>query len=337
MTLDGWLQTCQTDDRSAVTISKLLGRDGNHLHQISNAYMVAQASGRKYVKLPAFKDSVYDFHSILTVTPRRGRWGAGCQFVSSRTRGAWPCGVCPHCCVQEHDCKYVFLSYCESSVMERREVYVEELRHYICPQVHAACNQSDKNTVVMHIRNGDACCEWTGTHAQPPCLYYHEVINRGKHGGPFSTIRLVYQAGLPKHRTNACLADITSKHENKVEKKHTRSLMVDACTILKAESVALPPSSFSITLAMMSTTVKQVFIFDNTRHMHLSPAAVRNRAHFWELNVSQLCATFRNVAAFSLDMDIRNVTSMHDKIAYFVSFPKKSLTNDTCFLPSLAS
>merc|ERR1712037_121142 len=81
---------------------------------------------------------------------------------------------------------------CLTSVRERREMYKTMILPYVRPEVWQACEDPAEDELTIHIRNGDVATALTGNHPQPPCLYFHRVIETGNGGRPFTRLQLLY-------------------------------------------------------------------------------------------------------------------------------------------------
>lgn len=106
-----------------------------------------------------------------------------------------------------------------------------EHAHARCPRRKAGGH----DRVTLHFRNGDVALAYgaqmlKGYHDQPPCLYYHRVIETGLGGRPFREVQLVFSKEEPQ---NPCIADIRSRHQDKLVLSPTNTVVGDTCLLLK--------------------------------------------------------------------------------------------------------
>jgi len=307
LTLAGYLEECQANDTRSIKVASWMGRIGNRLQQVHTAVRIAQAAGRRYVQLPGDLDSrVLRLPRRLPVRPDAAL--PACDFEADGDK---------------YDCTYAFFNRCRSTVAERRRLYGNHVLPYMQKDVLRACKAPGERTVTLHIRNGDVALSYGGQmrhgyHDQPPCLYYHQVINTGYDGGPFSEIQLVHSKEEPK---NPCINDIMSRHRDKRILQPTNSVRGDTCLLLKAKSLAVTQSSFSTAMKMVSSKLRRLFF----ANMLLEDEG-RTFDNF-DLNTTEVCKAFPHTVGFKvLPLEPRPAASD----SYFLRFPAASLVRTAC-------
>ena len=172
------------------------------------------------------------------------------------------------------------------------------------PEVLSACKVPRNDTLVIHVRDGDVAMATTNSHAQPPCNYFHHVIETGNRGLPFEKIMLVHSN---QGTVNWCIKDIQTRHAHKiVDAPKPTSVAHDTCVILQAKNLALTSSSFGITLTMMNKRIDQLFLVDSLTAINISDDRpkqhekaskakkflVPRKIEDFELDPTELCAVF---------------------------------------------
>ena len=248
-----YLAECQRN-ASEIKITSWMGRMGNHLHQLANAIGYARASGRRVVRTPGYVDHVFLVPEALAVAA--GGHVSRCEPFEVDVLRSGP--------RQSLDCDRAFYQRCPTTILERREIYRTHIKPLLFSSlVGPACEAPPEDELVMHLRDGDVAGDTAGTHAQPPCAYFLRVIETGNHGGRFSAVHLVHKGAKKPSRLSPCLAEIKARAapRTRVIESNATTLEDDVCLILKATNLALTVSSFGVTLAMMSASVKQLFQF----------------------------------------------------------------------------
>ena len=322
-----------------------MGRGGNSLIQLDTAFHMALVAGAPFVSTltdnfaaglrnghgqTLFDARVWNISrlkgriAVALPTPPalpaaslpRGRPGAhdeacacpsGRAFVVDkdmvpRAKKAAPSGA-------KYDCTFSYFQRCQSTVVERRAIYQQQIRPLLLPSVWSACEpEAGEDSVVVHIRDGDVAEATTGDHAQPPCAYYHHVISTGFGGRPFRRVRLVHSGAVPH---NPCMQGIVAQHGNRlvVDPDPTPSLAKDTCLLLTARNLALATSSFSTTAMMMNRDIRQLFVMDTT----IAHAAMSRFA----LNRTELCAALPRVVHYRLTA--KRYKLLDEKVPYTVS------------------
>mmetsp|Transcript_2061 Transcript_2061/g.2385 ORF Transcript_2061/g.2385 Transcript_2061/m.2385 type:complete len:464 (+) Transcript_2061:179-1570(+) len=300
--LQDYLGKCQTSTNE-IKIECWMGRSGNQMHQLVLAFSLALASGRPYVTtLEQYNDikkgnmtkSVWNIPSRMHVKPAP-------PLSSFQGTGSCPGFRAPHL-----NCDCVFHQRCPTTVTDRRDIYMRQIRPLLRPEVLSACKVPRNDTLVIHVRDGDVAMATTKYHAQPPCHYFHHVIETGNRGLPFEKIMLVHSN--QKEKVNWCVKDIQTRHAHKmVEAPKPTSVAHDTCVVLQAKNLALTTSSFGITLAMMNTQIDQLFVVDSVTAIVIienahtkQPKEVSDTEEFkvlrmiedFELDPAELCAVF---------------------------------------------
>jgi hypothetical protein len=283
-----YLANCHGDDIEAITLTGWMGRSGNHIEQLMVAFAFAMAAGRPFVVTPPWNDSVFnvpDRLPVQTPLPSNSLQPTGsCKF-----RG------------NTHDCSSVFHQRCATTVSDRREIYLRQIAPLVRPEVYNTCVPSSKDTLVIHVRDGDAAHDVASSHTQPPCEYFHRIIEIGNRGHAFSRLILVHSGQDPE---NLCVEAIRSRHSGKlVDLDLPTSIAHDACVILQASNLALTSSAFGVSFAMMNTRVDQLFVIDAVTSI-LDPRQPKLHADAWnvftlsrkiddfQLDAKELCAAF---------------------------------------------
>lgn len=302
-----YLDTCQPN-ASSIEWDKWMGRGGNKLHQIVNAFSFAWHAGRSTIKLPTrFETALFRMPWVLTFNRCMHEGPTACKYFQSLDRPK---------------CSLMFFEGCESTVKDRRAIYVNQIKPYLRKEVVGACDAGREDTIVIHVRDGDISRDLNGSHRQPPCRYFHEVIEKGNGGAAFPRVLLVHSDEEP---TNLCVADITAKHRGKLV-PHQSNIRRDACTILKAKNLALTSSSFGITLAMMNTDVDRLFHVDTLRG-NVGFDLYRRKEVNFELHHEQRCKVFPNSFTFVMDDD-GSVGGSEE--SYFLNFASDKMHMQTC-------
>jgi len=304
-----YLEKCQRNP-DEIRIKLWMGRSGNHLEQLVMAFAIAIFSGRPYVVTPTWLDDVWNMNEtrIAVADP----WEPPPTSIAPLSescvdfRGMAVNGV-------PNDCTFIFDTRCETTVADRRDIFVRQIRPLLQPDVFSACEVPSKETVVIHIRDGDASFDVGSSHAQPPCEYFHRVIETGNRGRPFTKVLLVHSH--EDRRENVCIADIKARHGNKLLGPDLPSTILhDTCVCLHATNLAVTSSGFGVSLAMINTQLDKLFVVDAVSSIldqsqpKLHPDAwsvltLPRKIDDFELNVDQLCAVFPHAMHYRVPMD----------------------------------
>eukprot|EP00746_Dinoflagellata_sp_MGD_P092091 gnl/MRDRNA2_/MRDRNA2_36457_c0_seq1.p1 gnl/MRDRNA2_/MRDRNA2_36457_c0~~gnl/MRDRNA2_/MRDRNA2_36457_c0_seq1.p1 ORF type:complete len:982 (+),score=123.89 gnl/MRDRNA2_/MRDRNA2_36457_c0_seq1:139-2946(+) len=268
------MAACKSGSKHAFQIQEWFGRAGNNMWQIQTAILVAEAVDLKYVQLPPDGPvrQLFDLPQFLPVG----------KAVSNVARKQ-------HCDLEDDagrykegnfDCKYSWYTRCKSTFAERDAAYVDILGPYLRRDVIDACEAPTEGTLTIHMRSGDKALSipgvsgWKGG-GQPPCAFFHTVIDTGFNGGPFKELQLVYDSEAKEK--NLCVEDIIRKHKDKTIHFPAGPIHFDACRVVKAKNLALAPSSLSTTLVHFAKDVKRLF------HAKLEPPPCHRNYedHFW--------------------------------------------------------
>jgi len=155
-----------------------------------------------------------------------------------------------------------------------------------------------------------------GNHDQPPCLYYHRVIDTGYNGKPFKEIQLVFSKEEPK---NPCIAEIMERHRDKTIIPPLGTVRGDTCMLLKAKNLAVTMSSMSTTLKMLNTKLKRLF--------YVNALQEKKGLHFemFDFEHNEVCEAFPRAVGY--DVLPFNFSKASD---YFSHFPPHLLKTLTC-------
>eukprot|EP00747_Dinoflagellata_sp_TGD_P109812 gnl/TRDRNA2_/TRDRNA2_170793_c0_seq7.p1 gnl/TRDRNA2_/TRDRNA2_170793_c0~~gnl/TRDRNA2_/TRDRNA2_170793_c0_seq7.p1 ORF type:complete len:406 (+),score=27.52 gnl/TRDRNA2_/TRDRNA2_170793_c0_seq7:47-1219(+) len=337
-----YLDTCQKD-ADAIWIKKWMGRTGNHLHQLKNAFGFALSAGRKSVKFRTqfnnkeaylrSTNAIFHFNQTLPVRESQPSPPHGCEM--------WREG-------KQYECTHVFFEFCSTSVAMRRQLYNTQIKPYVRSDVWTACEMGTSDTVTIAMRDGNVADARSGCiardhrprnqryscseHAQPPCRYFEMVIEHGNNGGPFAHIDLVH-GGNGGRKQNRCVDHIKSKYKDKImnhqgsDLSGSEALKVDACKILKAKNLALTMSSFASTLANMNNQISRYFyvdIPDESLKKSLGGVSPR-RIRDMNLNFTEVCQVWPNAQRYSIDS-----SNDLDTATYFLDFPADRIHVDHC-------
>jgi len=281
-----------------INLRRWMGRSGNRLHQLMVAFSLALSSGRHYVTTPRWFDDVWNVSHRIQVFP----------MPPEKSEEPFP--SCTGFRAPNNDCTYVIDKRCSTTVADRRNIYLQQIRPLLRHEVLSACEILSDETLVIHLRDGDVAADTSSPHAQPPCAYFHHVIQFGNDGLAFKWVLLVHSNQEP---ANPCVGDIQTHHASKLIHLEKPSTVVnDTCVVLQAKNLALTSSSFGVTLAMMSLHVKRLFVIDVVTAVLLNSNSAESSSAFsksvtlarkiedFELNVAELCSVFPQALHYSL-------------------------------------
>lgn len=303
---------CESNSSNTIHIRKFMGREGNHLHQLTNALGIATFLRRESVIMPRWVDSVFNFTD--------GRVNAS-GFSNPN---------CTNFEVEAHkgviyDCEYVFRNWCVTTAATRRKLY-GLIKPYLSRNVWSACEPFDG--LVIHVRDGDVSSRMNSVeHSQPPCAYFKSVIQSGN----YESVLLVHSGGYP---ASICVKVLRDAYPGVVY-EHAGSILRDACSILTAKNLALTSSSFGITLSMMSSSYDRLYLVDplkaHTRGGMLQ-SIYRRKVKDFELDLGQLCEAYNATEITKYEVVRDNQTEMFfaSPAAYFYDYPKTALKISTC-------
>lgn len=310
-TLEGFMSACQSPGSSVFRMPPLGDncRAGCAVIEIERSIHLAEAAGRSVVELPrrahadAQVDDLFDLPQRIPVRADRQR---ACDFVASTTRGYY--------------CRPMFNlgSYCKTTLESRREVFMDTLRGYLRPEVLGACEEPLDDEVTLHIRTGDVAQINSGAHGQPPCSFYEEVLRAGNGGGAFRRARLVYApakgsaAGLGRTQS-ACVEQILRGRrlgedvfvpgmDSKGVQRGGGSMVESFCHLLKARSLALPPSNFNLVPKMMNSALERLFYWRPSLEVE-EPRLVPTIVHDHDFDHASVCQVFPQSIQFRLVSD----------------------------------
>jgi len=319
--LHSYMDKCQSSDPEVVEVPTWMGRMGNRVWQVLNAVRIAEATGRKFVKLPkaggGLDNHLFDnpkdrLIEIIPSIPHRGT----CDYVPVAGKMyAW-----------HHDCRFLFFNRCRMTIKERQALYQKYVLPLLKHDVMDKCDGGAEDEVTVHIRNGDVALhndlnpDMRPEHRQPPCAYFHKVIQTGYKGGPFKKVQLVYSTEEP---VSPCIDDILAKHKDKVVLKPASSLAGDVCNVLAAKNLATTMSSFATVLKMMNTGLKRLFFANMLSEKIMTPEQYDIQKDYYEFKVDELCQVFPEVTSYS-------VPELYLNEDFFLKFPDEKFVVDTC-------
>lgn len=318
--LQSYLSKCQAQDPDVVEIPTWMGRMGNRIWQVLNAVRIAEATGRKFVKLPKAGGGL-DHHlfaspegRLIEVQPSKSH--DNCDFIPvSGKMYAW-----------HHDCRFLFFNRCRTTVKERKEAYQKYIMPLLKDDIMDRCEIGQDDEVTIHVRNGDVALhndlnpEMRPEHRQPPCAYFHKVIQTGNNGGPFKKIQLVYSNEEP---VSPCIDDILSKHKDKVVMKPAPTLAGDVCHILRAKNVATTMSSFATVLKMLNPGLQHLFFVNMLSPKIMTPEQYDIQMDYYEFRVKEACEVFPQVTSYT-------VPELYQKESFFLNFPEANMVVESC-------
>eukprot|EP00747_Dinoflagellata_sp_TGD_P109810 gnl/TRDRNA2_/TRDRNA2_170793_c0_seq5.p1 gnl/TRDRNA2_/TRDRNA2_170793_c0~~gnl/TRDRNA2_/TRDRNA2_170793_c0_seq5.p1 ORF type:complete len:409 (+),score=47.52 gnl/TRDRNA2_/TRDRNA2_170793_c0_seq5:160-1227(+) len=343
LNLETYLDTCQKD-ADAIRIEKWMGRTGNRLIQLSEAFRFAMAAGRKFVKLDTpfcdfneFEFENWDFTNGTVTTPNHA---TDCIFdfmdfnhpnvLHVRALQPSPQHGCEVWRTKEHyECKSVYREFCKTSVAMRRQIYESQIKPYLRSDVWAACEAGREDTITIHMRDGDVAHDTSSHHAQPPCLYFETVIESGYNGSSFKYVDLVHDGEQP---LNPCVDVIKSKYADKIlHNKGTgvtdSAIKVDSCKVLKANNLAMTTSSFAGTLALMNNQVSRYFYadtFDEDVKQSLGSGLFVTKMRDMNWNLTEVCQVWPKAQRYSFGKVHKNVGMQ------LLNFPADHMYVDHC-------
>jgi len=318
--LHSYMDKCQASDPEVVEIPTWMGRMGNRVWQVLNAVRIAEATGRKFVKLPKAGGGL-DHHlfnspknQLIEIIPPKSP--ETCDFVPvSGKMYAW-----------HHDCRFLFFNRCRTTITERHAAYQKYVLPLLSSEVRDKCEPGADDEITVHIRNGDVALhddlnpEMRPEHRQPPCAYFHKVIETGYKGGPFKRVQLVYSNEEP---ASPCIDDILEKHKDKVILRPAPAMPGDVCHILRAKNLATTMSSFATVLKMMNTGLQRLFVANMLSPRIMTKEQYEIQMDYYEFRVNELCDVFPEVTSYSVPELYLNET-------FFLKFPDENIVVDSC-------
>jgi len=318
--LQSYMDRCQAVDPEVVEIPTWMGRMGNRIWQVLNAVRIAEATGRKFVRIPRAGGGL-DHHlfgspegRLIEVTPPEAP--GTCDFIPvSGKMHAW-----------HHDCRFLFFNRCRTTVKERMAAYNRYIMPIMRDDIMDRCKAGADDEVTIHIRNGDVALhidtnpEMRPEHRQPPCAYFHKVIQTGHNGSPFKRVQLVYSNEEP---TSPCIDDILEKHKDKVILRPAPAVPGDVCHILRAKNLATTMSSFATVLKMMNTGLQRLFFANMLSPKMMTKEQYEIQMDYYEFRVNELCDVFPEVTSYS-------VPELYLDEGFFLRFPDGNIVVDSC-------
>jgi hypothetical protein len=318
--LQSYMDRCQATDPKVVEIPTWMGRMGNRVWQVLNAVRIAEATGRKFVKIPRAGGGL-DRHlfsspedRLIEVTPPESP--GTCDFVPvSGKMYAW-----------HHDCRFLFFNRCRTTVKERMATYNKYVMPLMRNDITERCAAGADDEVTIHIRNGDVALhndlnpEMRPEHRQPPCAYFHKVIQTGHNGSAFKRVQLVYSNEEP---ASPCIDDIVEKHKDKVILRPAPAVPGDVCHILRAKNLATTMSSFATVLKMMNMGLQRLFFANMLSPKIMTKEQYDIQMDYYEFRMNELCDVFPEVTSYS-------VPELYLNEAFFLRFPEGNMVVDSC-------
>jgi len=285
--------------------------------EITTLLNLAEASGRKAIVLPKEQPAsdVFTFPEEVEVkNPAKLRSELPkCELINPEE--------------QDHPfCKTASTSFCKRSAAEWKQAFRDYILPYVQPHIYESCTPPGDDTIVIHLRNGDVGQKYPDSknnapfHQQPPCLYFHKVIEEGNGGKPFSTIQLIYEKEAHKGKTNMCIKDIVEKHNATKRILHTNfKIQSDLCMMLTAKNLAATSSPVSTTVKRMNPNLERYFW--STKIEENQPMA-----NLYDLQFPAICEAYPKSIGFRIKDEVRPIT----KEDYFLNFPPKYLEELRC-------
>jgi len=314
-----WAAQClfqdPTTNTSSYKMKHWMGRLGNNIVQVLNVMSIASCSGLESFQmlLPPRKSTI-QIYQLFPSLPQVLGLPSGWRPSSCK------CEVCANQAV----CN-TFFAHCRTTVQDRRAFIREFLEPHIAKEAdcgHIPADASAQDVLTMHIRSGDVSRALTLDHAQPPCVYYEEVVRRGIQVSdsvwrPYSRVLVITET-----LDHPCLPHIQEGLAGVPVEIQSGSLFQDWCSLVTAQHLALSHSEFS-TMA--------IFFNRNLRSLHQITLGMDANTRKWgpcrrdlvesymESNALQLCEAFEPNSRVTLYDFPRDGFSDAEK--YFHDYP----------------
>ena len=142
------------------------------------------------------------------------------------------------------------------------------------------------DSLVIHLRGSDRMAE------QPPCVFFHNVVQTGLNGSGFHDVIAVAEPGRTENR---CIGFIRSRFHGYL-RVQTSDLVTDFITIMGAANLAL---SFGTTFSMAAMLVsprQRINVF-----MPLFKSGAAGGENYDKARFDEICAIGRGSAAYEFD------------------------------------
>jgi len=259
------LKSAVPDAAPVVKINSWWGRLGNQFLQLARALVYGVWVGARAVVYP--QPGPHSFRYLDKILQLNGTFNTAISVqkgvMPGAERGAGR-GTCKRDFVD--DDLWGFPGCTGITAHEIHEVLANHLDNRIKPEL-SSCIQSrqqDDSLLTIHKCSGDMFDKEQehSQHRQAPCAFYRKVIGRKPGGGRFEHV-LVVTSGASQ---NPCVEELQAESQKPgatfAVNVQRRSVMEDACAILSAQNLVLSFSTFSHSLAMLSSRVRQLYATD---------------------------------------------------------------------------
>jgi len=257
-------------DLNGIQISKWMGRLGNNVQQLAHAFVYAERTGLSCVMTPEPDDLAELFHApeVFMIQPASSH-SSGCILHDNTGHEI------RHDDNREADW---FFIHCEGV----HEDHIHDvLTKYLMPlknkdfstslaeKVKARLN----NSLTVYLRSGDVfnVMQKHECHRQPPCALYDDIFKKGSDGKPFQHMQLVMDAPKAGENSNPCKDFLLNRLGDRASYSEG-SLVQDASKIMSSEYLVAGFSTFSLYLALMSPSLKTIFVSNPATGGQQNPA-----------------------------------------------------------------
>ncbi|CAJ1394864.1 unnamed protein product [Effrenium voratum] len=243
------------------------GRLGNHLQQVMNVLAFAQLCGVESLQFPAHQNNTHHYsHQIgllemprqMQLSPEGGDRGGGAMVPKG----------CPH-----HWHHPWFGNRCRGVPMWfYRRLSLEHVRPYLGEYISSCLSRPEdpeENLLTIHIRGDDVQKYPEYMWAQPPCSMYEKIILDNN----FTEILLVQKGNttcseplLAFAKSRGIRVRSPQEHDGSGVPPHlalwmraTKNMAEDFCMLMRARHLVLSFSTFALSAALLSTTVRTLY------------------------------------------------------------------------------
>lgn len=209
----------------------IFGRFGNHLIELLRLYQFAKATGLKKVYVPfdfLLLNESFKYKGITYEMPSKKKKYGDFYPECISHKFYYPLKALPRIPFEiDHNFRDWFL--------KKFPVY-----------------NFSKNTLVMHIRAGDAFHGRINKfYGQPPCNYYQDIIDN------FNSSKLILVA---EDNGNPCLSVLRKHNKNAIY--HKNDVIIDFGIMLSAKNLVVSKGSLGFAMILLSKKVKKLFTFN---------------------------------------------------------------------------
>lgn len=308
------------------TVNQWNGRLGNHIHQILNMVLFAHLCSIAEVHFPKHQDNTHayshqigllDMPTTLSFPPRE-------QILNHPLK-------CPRHSRHTHPW---FGNYCFTNTP--MWVYHQLALHFVRPYLGDYIREcltipedaDAEQTLTVHMRADDVAKYPEYSWGQPPCSMYEKIIKENK----FSRIIFVKKGDAPCAKRLLAVAEEAQisvtyppafdetnfkPWHMRIFYRETHNLATDFCTLMRARHLVLSYSTFSVSAALLSTSIKTMY---------------RRREALWESYLKSPginCNTWPGVTMYDYGIQMPKNKTRHGSVEWLTNYPISEIGGPT--------